>query len=61
MQVAARAHHLRVMSFAGELAGVSTQRTLQEVKDALENKGIEFGTSSPPLLLFVALFGIREL
>ena len=61
VQVAARAHHLRVVSFAGELAGVSTQRTLQEVKDALENKGIEFGTSSPPLLLFVALFGICEL
>ena len=42
------------------MAGVSTQQTIQDMNNVFESKGIEFGTASPPMLLFVPLFAKSE-
>lgn len=55
IQIAASAHNLRLISFGGEMMGVSLEQTLQEIKNLFDNKAIAFGSKLPPLLLFVGL------
>ena len=60
MRVAAHAHRLRIVAFSGEMAGISIQQTIQDMKNVFESKGIEFGTANPPMLLFVPFLNSIE-
>ena len=55
VQIASSTHHFHLISFAGEMMGVSLEQTLVELKSLFETKEL-FDSKQPPLLFFVSFF-----